>query len=377
LATLLTGATGQLGAEVARQLGGTIIVVSRRDRTHTRGRLRALLAPEVLNRIEIVSGDVGAPEWGLEWSEVNDLLGSVDTVVNLAAYTDWSGPQSIHYRSNVVGAANTEAVAARVQKLRQGPITAVHVSSAYALEPEFGWVAERLGPVAARASEYERSKAIGERYFLSGPSPDEVKRVIVRFAGLGPPAQSSDDLIAFRSRGPRLYAAGQGRSIPVVVGDPNGRIDVIPVDEAARLFLSFIEASQSVSDGFVGHIVLGETAPRLSSLVASINDLRDSIGRGPIRLIPVRFGTLDAVSRTLANVPGLAQASAQSNRLIGLRYMSRPVFFSRERMRAANGGSEPQYNSDALARMVGVVAARPSSEAPTGAFADMPFGLFS
>ena len=120
---LVTGATGFLGRflclEWLQRLadsGGTVVCVVRAGgAAQARQRIEAALATdaELLNRfrnladghLEVLDGDIGEPDLGLDWSTWQRLAGSVDLIVHPAAHVNHLLPYRQLFGPNVVGTA--------------------------------------------------------------------------------------------------------------------------------------------------------------------------------------------------------------------------------------------------------------------------------
>ncbi len=120
---LITGATGFLGRflclEWLQRLadsGGTVVCVVRAgDAAQARQRIEAALATdaELLNRfrnladghLEVLDGDIGEPDLGLDGSTWQRLAGSVDLIVHPAAHVNHLLPYRQLFGPNVVGTA--------------------------------------------------------------------------------------------------------------------------------------------------------------------------------------------------------------------------------------------------------------------------------
>ncbi|GBG38808.1 carboxylic acid reductase [Mycobacterium montefiorense] len=120
---LLTGSTGFLGRflglEWLQRLadsGGTLVCLTRgADAAHARGRIEAALDsdPKLLDRfrtlaedhLEVVAGDIGEPNFGLEDATWQRLTETVDLIVHPAAHVNHVLPYQQLFGPNVVGTA--------------------------------------------------------------------------------------------------------------------------------------------------------------------------------------------------------------------------------------------------------------------------------
>jgi fatty acid CoA ligase FadD9 len=120
---LLTGVTGFLGRFIGLEWlqrladsGGTLICIARAgDATQARGRIEAALASdtELLHRfrtladghLEVLDGDIGEPNLGLDGATWERLASTVDLVVHPAAHVNHLLPYRQLFGPNVVGTA--------------------------------------------------------------------------------------------------------------------------------------------------------------------------------------------------------------------------------------------------------------------------------
>lgn len=131
---LLTGANGWLGRflalellERAAQTGGTLITVVRgRDEAAARERLEAAFDsgdPNLLKRfrrlaadhLEVIAGDIGEPNFGLEALAWDRLAHNVDQIIHPAALVNHVLPYSEEFGPNVVGTAEVIRLAITAQ----------------------------------------------------------------------------------------------------------------------------------------------------------------------------------------------------------------------------------------------------------------------
>ncbi len=131
---LLTGANGWLGRFLALDLlerlaetGGTLITVMRgRDEAAARARLEAAFDsgdPVLLKRfrelaadhLEVIAGDIGEPNLGLDKATWDRLAHNVDQIVHPAALVNHVLPYSELFGPNVVGTAEIIRLAITAQ----------------------------------------------------------------------------------------------------------------------------------------------------------------------------------------------------------------------------------------------------------------------
>ncbi|OBA62633.1 oxidoreductase [Mycobacterium sp. 1100029.7] len=134
---LLTGATGFLGRFLGLEwlqrladAGGTLVCVTRgADAAHARQRIEAALASDVtlLDRfraladghLEVLAGDIGEPDFGLDEATWQRLTQTVDLVVHPAAHVNHVLPYRQLFGPNVVGTAEVIrlAITARLKPI--------------------------------------------------------------------------------------------------------------------------------------------------------------------------------------------------------------------------------------------------------------------
>ena len=171
---LLTGATGFLGAQIARRLiqedDCTIVALVRaEDHDSALRRLSRAwwdwreLAEAIGTRVRVVCGDVAAPRLGLDAPTYDALAREVTHIVHSAADLRLNAPIEKLRHTNVQGTANVIAFARAVQR-DHGLTRYSHVSTAYVCGARRGDVPEEaLSDEFGFSSAYEQSKYEGER----------------------------------------------------------------------------------------------------------------------------------------------------------------------------------------------------------------------
>jgi thioester reductase-like protein len=159
--TLLTGATGFLGANllhdlVTRTSSDVCCLVRAASADEARARVRGALTAQGLwremfeTRVQFVAGDLASPRLGRSDAENTELAGRVDTIVHAAARVNLALPYRSLRPANVLGTQELLRFAAC-----GGPRPFVFVSSIAALR---GSARRR-----SRASGYAVTKWVGER----------------------------------------------------------------------------------------------------------------------------------------------------------------------------------------------------------------------
>jgi len=275
---LLTGATGFLGMELLVRLlertdhevvalvraGDDAAAAERLD-----GVLATLLPPDELpppGRVRAVAADLERPELGLEPAAADALMADVDTVVHCAASVSFALPLEEARRVNVAGTAEVLALARRAPALQQ----LVHVSTAYVAGERPGRAFEHemdVGQVARNT--YEQTKLEAETLVRESGLPAAILRPSIVVGDSRTGWTPAFNVIYWPLQG---FARGVLKS---VAADPEGRVDVVPVDAVAEALLTLCER-RGEQGSF--HVVAGDDAPTcavLAELAAS------SFGREP------------------------------------------------------------------------------------------------
>lgn len=208
---LLTGATGVVGAETAEQFAAAA-----HDRPHTLVRVARRPPDDTTLAWTLGTSDGGPPP--------EALRGHWDVIVHTAASTRWTQTRA------EATAANVEPLRA-VLRLADRDTHLVHVSTAY--------VAGERDPEEARTAGfdgyrngYEWSKAVCERVAAEEhPGPLTLVRppLVLGRRGTGRIARFSGPYTLFHALTTGLAAA--------VIGDPDSRTEISPVDEVAALLV--------------------------------------------------------------------------------------------------------------------------------------------
>jgi long-chain acyl-CoA synthetase len=236
---LLTGATGFLGAQVARRLVSqtdqVVALVRAPDAQAARRRLaRAwwdwpeLAAGIADGRVLAVAGDVRAPRLGLDPADWHGLTRRVSHIVHAAADLRVAAPLAELNRTNVAGVAHLVELASAVHH-DHGLTRLTHVSTAYVagLRPDEVPEDDLTGRYGF-ANGYERSKYEGERLVRAAASALPV--TVVRPAMIVGDSRTGAVRTFNTVYAPlRRYLTGR-RLVPV---RPGLRVNIVPVDWVA------------------------------------------------------------------------------------------------------------------------------------------------
>jgi long-chain acyl-CoA synthetase len=169
---LLTG-TGTVGREVllalVRRGTRTAVLVRPRGRRTAMQRAEAMFSQLGLteierDRVEVLTGDITLPEFGLDRPVLSRLAEALDAIVHTAAVTSLTADRALCDVVNRGGTANALLLAEHCRA--RGPLHRfVHVSTALAAgASSAGMIPEaELPPQPFHANEYEWSKYEGER----------------------------------------------------------------------------------------------------------------------------------------------------------------------------------------------------------------------
>jgi len=262
---LLTGATGFLGSQIARQLlqdtDLTILALVRAEgmEAATRRLVRVWsdwpeLAGAVGGRVQVVWGDISLPRFGLDKDTYDELARWVTHIVHAAADLRLNAPIEELRVTNVQGVANVLELARAAR--RNGRLERLaHVSTAYVAGCRTGFVPEdALSDESGFSSAYEQSKYEGER--LVQAAKEELPISIFR-PGMIVGDSRTGAIRTFNTvyYPLRLYLTGKLRVLPASSRLP---LNVVPVDYVARAIASLTFDSRAV--GLTFHL----TAPHAS-----------------------------------------------------------------------------------------------------------------
>jgi len=234
-ALFLTGGTGFLGMElIARMLdspeGPDIYVAVRADDplaaqtrlAETVGRLWET-PPESIRRLRAVCADLTAPGLGMSASAHDDLVANVDRVIHCAASISFTLPLREARAVNVAGTMRVLELAAGLPQLER----VVHVSTAYVSGRSPDVFDESHPGGGGFRNTYERTKMEAEAAVRASGLPAAIVRpsIVVGEAGSGWTS-------AFNVLYWPLQAFARGL-LPVVPADPDGIVDMVPVDYVA------------------------------------------------------------------------------------------------------------------------------------------------
>lgn len=232
---LLTGASGLLGGQILRNIllyetSSRIIVLLRGDPTLVPNKFEKLIEDdgvgEFRHRIEPFWADLEQDNLGLTPSQLDASAEPITHIIHSAAAVDFALPYSAARSSNYDGTVRLVDFARRAKNLR----AFAQISTAHVAGRRTGYVSEdELEHSAGFVNNYERTKYESEVFLRAqmGEMPIAVYRTtsLVGNASTGSVRQFN-----FFHNAIRLIYHGL---LPALPGDPQGHIDLIPVDWAA------------------------------------------------------------------------------------------------------------------------------------------------
>lgn len=263
---LLTGATGFLGMELlvrlVHQTDREIVALIRASddeaaATRLDGVLATVFAPgdrPAPGRVTAVAADLEQPGLGLDPAAAATLVADVETVVHCAASVSFALPLDEARRINVQGTAGMLALAAQAPGLQQF----VHVSTAYVAGERAGRALEHEGDVGqAPRNTYEQTKLEAEALVTASGLPAAILRPSIVVGDRRTGWTPAFNVIYWPLQG---FARGLLTS---VAADPDGRVDVVPVDAVADALLTL---SERRGERGTFHVVAGDDAPTCAAL---------------------------------------------------------------------------------------------------------------
>ena len=260
---LLTGATGFVGMELlARLLEQTdydVVALVRADDDHAAQArmddlLETLVSPGVRphrGRVRALAADLETPGLGLSPLASDRLAGTLDAVVHCAASVSFTLPLDGARRINVEGTREIVKLASRAYA--RGTLQRfVHVSTAYVAGERTGLVSEHDSDVGQGfRNTYERTKLEAEQIVNDSGLPAAIVRPSVIVGDSSTGWTQAFNVIYWP-----LQAFARGL-FPTVPGDPDARLDIVPVDTVADALLELVRGPVR---GGAFHIVAGDEA---------------------------------------------------------------------------------------------------------------------
>ena len=263
---LLTGATGFLGMEMLvrllEQTDREVTALIRADddaaaAARLDGVLALLLPPDQQpppGRVRAVAADLEQPGLGIGADAADALMADIETVVHCAASVQFALPLDEARQINVEGTRAILELAARAPRLEQ----LVHVSTAYVAGERDGRALEEEGDVGqVPRNTYEQTKLEAEKLVEASGLPATILRPSIVVGDRRTGWTPAFNVIYWPLQG---FARGVLAS---VAADPEGRVDVVPVDAVADALLE-LSGRRGQRGRF--HVVAGDDAPSCAEL---------------------------------------------------------------------------------------------------------------
>jgi thioester reductase-like protein len=320
-ALLMTGFPGFLGSALlprllARREGvRAICLVQPQHMATAQRRVREIEAahPHTLHRVELIAGDITAPDLGVD-PAARHLLDKVNEVWHLAAIYDLTVAQGVAHRVNVDGTARIlEFCQSRHQFSRFQYVSTCYVSGRY--QGEF--TEDALDEGQTFLNHYESTKFEAEmlvRKAMADGLPATVYRpgIVVGDSRTGE-TQKYD--------GPYALAAFMRRQPIVAVVPVVGAVDRVRVSLVPRDFVIEAMDQLSVLDASVGR-TFALTDPNPPTVRQLVDTFASHLGKRVI-WVPLPLGITRAV---LGSVPGLERLLGIPAE--GLDYFASPTTYS-------------------------------------------------
>src|SRR4051794_7575514 len=213
--------------------------------------------PESIRRLRVVCADLTAPGLGISASAHKQLVTNVGRVIHCAASISFTLPLAEAREVNVAGTRRVLELAAGLPGLER----VVHVSTAYVSGRTPDVFGESHPGGSGFRNTYERTKMEAEAAVRASGLPAAIVRpsIVVGEAGSGWTS-------AFNVLYWPLQAFARGL-LPVVPADPDGIVDMVPVDYVAEV----IERALSEPDaGGCYHAVAADRAVLVRELIEAV-----------------------------------------------------------------------------------------------------------
>ncbi len=343
----LTGATGLVGSELLRRYlragdAHVYALIRAPSDADLAGRFRNLLASlglppaERLDRITPVRGDVTAPDLGLSPGIRAALSRQVTHVVHCATDIHFGRPLAEARQVNLLGVVN---LMDQVRRWRRVEAVA-HVSTAHVAGQRVGRILEEeLVHHAGFVNTYEQTKYEAEVYLrgLMGDLPIAVYR---SSSLLGDSRTGEVRQFNFLHQTLRLLASNL---VPALPGDPDGPVDLIPVDWLADALHYLVH--RRFEPGMTYHLCAGaEGSLTLGELVdVTVRCLRTSPYRRGSREVRrpaiVDLERFEALRREAERAGRVREAQALAALSHFIPHMALPKAFDTTHARRALEGS--------------------------------------
>jgi thioester reductase-like protein len=287
LAALVTGGTGFLGSRLVCELlaqGEHVYALVRGNKEqspHDRlvGVLSAIGAPPAIlsaaaERLIVLDGDISHPELGLDRFAYDTLSAEIEAIWHSAALTSLQGNLARLKTVNVNGTAHILKLGSTSKKAH-----IYHVSTAFVVGASQDTVTEGWFDEPGRfETNYEASKNAAERLVREWVRDTSASATIFRPSILitdrdqssKAPPHTIQQLVNMVQ--PLLK--GRSRVSLRIPGDPEGRLNFMPVEDAAKAMVRVAESDRGISDGAVRtYNVVHPTEIRVSDLMSAFEEI--------------------------------------------------------------------------------------------------------
>lgn len=282
-ATLVTGATGFLGRYLVRELLTATdleVVCMARASDHAHARQRVLdalarfdLAPDLLDRVHAIAGDVSDPLLGQTESQYAVLARRIDRVYHCAAEVNWARSYRRLRASNVLGGLHVLRFACRDHTKQVVLLSSIATCYATNGPDAVDETSDMTAWIDRMPLGYAQSKAVLEALGRAA-SARGVPVTIARPALLAGAADSGD-----ANRDDVLAALIEGTAALGLAADVDWLMDCVPVDSVARALACL--PSAAAGEALVLHLT-HDRPPHWREWVLWMN-----LAGYPVRLAPI------------------------------------------------------------------------------------------